>query len=162
MAGGPIFPLPPYTSDTTGKAFPNFYAGAGGNASPTDYGLGVVASLSGDVVWQLRFPMPPTIPTGTLKLRLLCLANATTGVVKITPSDANVAAAASPSAATLTAEAQQTLTWAAGDNDKYKEAKVSLTPTPAGNDTLVMALTFNTTGWTLAQNLTVIPTVIWE
>lgn len=162
MAGGPIASYPPYTSNTDGSLFPNFYAGGGGNASPTDYGLGVKASLGADNVWQLRYPMPPTIPTGTLKLRVLMLANATSGTAKWTVSDATVAAGASPSAATLTAETQSTATWAAGDNDKYKETKTALTATPAGNDTLVVALTFNATGWTLAQVLTVIPTIIWE
>lgn len=162
MSGGPIAPFPPYTSDVSGNAFPNFYVGAGGNASPTDYGLGVAASLGADTVWQLRFPMPPTIPTGTLKLRILQLANATSGVAKFTVSDANVAAGASPSAATLTAETQSSVTWGAGDADKYKETKVTLTSAPSGNDTLVVAITFNHTSWTLAQILTSIVTAIWE
>lgn len=162
MSGGPIYHLAPYTSDTAGNAFPNFYAGGGGNASPTDYGLGIVASLGTDTTWQLRFPMPPSIPTGTLKLRLLQLANATSGTAKFTVKDATVAAAASPSAASLTSETQSSVTWAAGDNDKYKETKVTLTASPAGNDMLVVALTFNTTGWTLAQVLTSTVTVIWE
>lgn len=162
MSGGPIYHLPPYTADTLGNAFPNFYAGAGGNAAPTDYGLGVAASLGADVIWQLRFPMPPTIPTGTLKLRILQLANATSGTAKFTVSDTNVAAGASPSAATLTAETQSSVTWGAGDADKYKETKVQLTVVPTGNDTLVVALTFNHTSWTLAVPLTLIATIIWE
>lgn len=162
MAGGPIYHLPPYTADTAGNAFPNFYAGGGGNASPTDYGLGIVASLATNVVWQLRFPMPPTIPTGTLKLRMLQLANATSGTMKCTVSDGTVAAGASPSAVTLTSETQSSVTWGAGDNDKYKETKVPLTSAPAGNDVLVVALTFNSTSYTLAQVLTTICTIIWE
>jgi|SRR6185437_9478191 len=162
MAGGPIGPSSAYPADTAGRLFPNFYAGAGGNASSHDEGLGVKASLDADATWELRFPMPPTIPTGTLKLRLLALANATSGVAKVTVKDANVAAAASPSAATLTSETQASLTWAAGDADKYKEAKITLTSTPAGNDMLVIALTFNTASWTLAQISTWIPTIIWE
>lgn len=162
MSGGPIASYPPYTSDTVGNAFPNFYTGGGGNAAPTDYGLGIAASLSADVAWQLRFPMPPTIPTGTLKLRVLSLANASTGAAKFTVSDATVAAGASPSAATLTAETQSTVTWGAGDADKYKETKVPLTATPAGNDTLVVALTFNHTGFTLAAVSTHIVDIIWE
>lgn len=162
MSGGPIYHLPPYTSDTAGNAFPSFYSGAGGNASPVDYGLGIVASLGSDVTWQLRFPMPPSIPSGTLKLRLLALANATSGVAKFTVKDGNVAAAASPSAVSLTSETQSSVTWAAGDNDKYKETKVTLTSAPSGNDVLVVAITFNTSSWTLAQVSTWIVTAIWE
>lgn len=162
MAGGPLYHLPPYTADTAGNAFPNFYAGAGGNASPNDFGLGIVASLASDVVWQLRFPMPEVIPAGTMKLRLLALANATSGAAKVTPSDGLTAAGASPSATTLTSDGLTTLTWAAGDNDKYKEAKVALSSAPAGNEMLVVALTFNTSGWTLAQVSTWIVTVVWE
>lgn len=162
MTAGPIAHYPPYTSDTAGNAFPNFYQGGGGNASPTDYGLGVAASLGADVTWQLRFPMPPTIPSGTLKLRCLQLANATSGTAKFTVKDGTCAAGASPSATALTSETQSSVTWAAGDADKYKETKVSLTAAPAGNDTLIIAITFNTTSWTLAQILTTIATIIWE
>jgi hypothetical protein len=162
MSGGPIYHLPPYTSDTAGNAFPNFYAGGGGNASPTDYGLGITASLGTDVTWQLRFPMPPTIPSGTLKLRTLMLANATSGTAKWTVSDINVAAGSSPSAATMNGETQQSYTWSSGNAGEYIETKQALTSTPSGNDTLVVAITFNHTSWTLAATLTTIATIIWE
>lgn len=162
MAGGPILPNSLYPGDTTGRLFPSFYGGAGGNAAARDEGMGVMASLSANATWELRFLMPPTIPSGTLKLRLLALANAATGDAKVTVSDAAVAAGASPSAATLTAETQATVTWGASDNDKYKEAKITLSATPAGNDILVVAVTFNNTGWTLAQVSTWIASIIWE
>ena len=137
MAGGPIYPSSAYPADSSGRLFPTFYGGVGGNAAPHDEGLGVKASLDADATWELRFPMPPSIPTGTLKLRLLALANATSGVAKVTVKDKNVAAGASPSAAALTS-------------------------TPAGNDVLVVALTFNTTGWTLAQVSCWLASIIWE
>lgn len=162
MAGGPISPSSAYPADTAGRLFPNFYAGGGGNAAPHDEGLGVKASLDADATWELRFPMPPTIPTGMLKLRGLHLANATSGTAKYTVNDANVAAGASPSAAALTSETQSSVTWAAGSNDKYQEIKTTLTATPAGNDTLVVAVTYNTTGWTLAAVLTSVFTILWE
>jgi len=162
MAGGPVTASSVYLGGGSGNIFPNFYAGGGGNASAHDEGIGVVASLGSDATAELRFPIPPTVPSGTMKLRCLALANATSGAAKFTPKDINVAAAASPSAATLTSEAQQTITWAVGDADKYKEVKLALTPTPAGNDMLVMAVTFNTSGWTLAQVGTFIFTLIWE
>lgn len=162
MAGGPIYHLAPYTADTAGNAFPNFYSGGGGNASPVDFGLGIAASLGADATWQLRFPMPASIPSGTLKLRLLQLANATSGTAKFTVKDGTVAAGSSPSAVSLTSETQSSVTWAAGENDKYKETKVTLTASPSANDMLVVAITFNTASWTLAQVLTTIATVIWE
>jgi len=167
MAGGPIYPSSAYPG-TTGNIFPNFYNGAGGNAAPHDEGFGVVASLGADSTLELRFPIPPTLPTGTLKLNILALANATSGAAKLTVSDgtstpaASPAASGNPSAAALTAEAQTTITWAASENDRYKQAKVPLTTAPAGNDQLVVAVKFQTTGWTLAAVGTFIFSLIWE
>ena len=45
MAGGPIYPSSAYPADSSGRLFPTFYSGTGGNASPVDEGLGVKASL---------------------------------------------------------------------------------------------------------------------
>ncbi len=162
MAGGPIYPSSTFPADTSGRLFPNFYAGGGGNAAPHDEGLGVMASLSADATWELRFPMPPTIPAGTLKLRVLSLANATSGVAKFTISDGHCAAGSSPSAATLTAETQSSVTWASGNADKYMETKVALTTSPSGNDQLIVAIKFQTSSWTLAVVSTHIVSVIWE
>lgn len=164
MAGGPILPNSLFPGDTSGRLFPSFYGGAGGNAAARDEGMGVMASLTADATWELRFLLPPAaaIPSGTLKLRLLALANAATGDAKVTVKDAVVAAGASPSAVSLTSETQTTVSWGAGDNDKYKEAKITLSATPVGNDILVVGLTFNTTGWTLAQVSTWIASLIWE
>ena len=165
MAGGPIFPNSIYHTDTTGRTFPNFYNGAGGgspNIAPVDEGIGVKASLDADAVVQLRFAIPPTVPSGTLKLRALHLANAITGAIYYTVSDANVAAGASPSAATLTAETQSSYTFAAGAADKYHEIKTTLTASPSGNDMLVVAVKYQTASWGLAANLTSIFSIIWE
>lgn len=164
MAGGPIFPHSgPYTGGAGGNLFPFFYAGSGGNAAPHDEGLGVAAApLSADATAELRFMIPPTVPTGTMKLRMLALANATSGVAKVTVSDAIISAGNSPSAAVLTSEAQQTVTWGTGDNDKYKEVKLALTPTAVANGVLVMAITFNATGWTLAQVSAWQFSILWE
>lgn len=164
MAGGPILPNSLFPGDTAGRLFPSFYGGAGGNAAARDEGMGVMASLSADATWELRFLLPPAaaIPSGTLTLRLLALANAATGSAKVTVKDAVVAAGASPSAAALTSETQTTVTWGASDNDKYKEAKIPLSAVPVGNDILVVGLTFNTSGWTLAQVSTWIASIIWE
>jgi hypothetical protein len=160
MAGGAITPSSVYLGGASGLLFPNFYVGGGGNASPTDEGIGVIASLGSNATAQLRFPMPPSIPTGTLKLRNLMLANATTGTVKYTVQDINVAVGADPSSATLTSETQSSATISAADT--YTEIKTVLTSTPSGNDMLVVAVTFDSSGWTLAQTLTNIFTIIWE
>ncbi len=168
MSGGPIFPNSLYLGGASGNLFSSFYIGAGGNAAPTEEGVGVIASLASNAVAQLRFHIPPAVPTGTLKLRIVALANATSGAAKITVSDGvatpatSPSASGNPSAATLTAETQTTITWAASENDRYKEAKVTLSASPAGNDVLVVAVTFNTSGWTLAQTGTFIFTLIWE
>lgn len=163
MAGGPIGPSTVYLGGASGNLFPNFYAGAGGNASSHDEGIGVAASLASTSVAELRFPMPPSIPTGTLKLMVRCLANATSGTALFTVSDASCGNGVSPSGLSLTSETQASVTWAAGDNDKYKDTKVSLTTSPAANDSLVVALTFNSTGgWSLAQTLTAMTWVLWE
>ena len=162
MAGGPISPNSVYLGGASGALFPNFYVGSGGNASPADEGIGVVASLATTSVAQLRFPMPSSIPTGTLKLLVRGLANATTGTAVFVVSDATVAAGASPSAAALTAAATSSFAWGATDADKYKDTKVTLSASPAANDSLVVALAYQSTGWTLAASATWIVWTLWE
>lgn len=160
MAGGPIFPHSAYP--VSANVFPNIHVGAGANSKHDD-GLGVVASLAADAIWRLRFQMPPVLPTGTCKLRMLGLANATSGAAKINPKWVSVAAEESPSGATLVAETTQTVTFAAGDNDQYKELKVILDgDTVVATEEIVMDLTFETTSWTLAQISTWHVSIIWE
>lgn len=161
MAGGPIFPHSAFPA-TADRVFPNFHVGAGAN-SKQDEGLGVQASVGADSTWRLRFQMPPSLPTGTGKLRLLALANATSGVAKVNPKWVSVAVEEDPSGATLTAEGTSTVTWSTGDNDQYKELKVTLdADTLVASEEAVMDLVFETTGWTLAQVSTWIASIIWE
>jgi len=161
MAGGPIFPNSAFPV-TAGRVFPNFHVGAGAN-SKHDEGLGVEASVGADSTWRLRFQMPPTLPSGTGKLRLLALANATSGVAKVNPKWVSVAVEEDPSSATLVAETVQTVTWAAGDNDQYKELKVTLdADTLVAGEIVVMDLVFETASWTLAAVSTWIASIIWE
>lgn len=161
MAGGPIFPSSAYPV-TADRVFPNFHVGAGAN-SKHEEGLGVEASVGADSIWRLRFQMPPTLPTGTAKLRQLVLANAATGVSKSNVKWASVAVEEDASSATLNAEGTDTITWSTGDEDVYKELKTTLdADTVVAGEIIVMDLTFETTGWTLAQVSTWIPTVIWE
>jgi len=160
MAGGPIFPNSafPVTADTV---FPNFHVGGGAN-SKEDEGLGV-SNGAVDGIWRLRFEMPPTLPTGTGKLRLLALANAATGVAKINVKWASVAVEEDASSATLNAETTRTVTWGTGDEDQYKEHKETLdADTLVASEMVVMDLVFEDTGWTLAVVSTWIASVIWE
>ena len=160
MAGGPIFPHSAYP--TTSDAFPNIHVGAGAN-SKHDEGLGIVASLGANTIWRLRFQLPPMLPTGTGKLRLLALANATANAAKVNPKWASVAVEESPSGAALNAEGTGTITWGAGDNDQYKELKITLdADTLVAGEEVVLDLTFETTGWTLAVISTWISSIIWE
>lgn len=162
MAGGPIFPHSAFPVDTVGRLFPNFHVGAGAN-SKQDGGMGVEASLDADAIWRLRFQCPPTLPTGTGKLMLRALANATSGDAKVNPKWASVAGGEDPSSAALNAEGTTTVTWAAGDADDYKETKVTLdADTLVGGEVIVMDLTFETTSWTLAQVSTWQVFVLWE
>ena len=161
MAGGPIFPHSAYPA-TAGRVFPNFHVGAGAN-SKHDEGLGVEASVGADSTWRLRFQMPPTLPSGTGKLRLLALANATSGAAKVNPKWVSVAVEEDPSSATPVAETTQTVTWAAGDNDQYKELKVTLdADTLVASEEVVMELVFETASWTLTAVSTWIVSMIWE
>jgi hypothetical protein len=162
VAGGPIFSHSSYPV-TAGSCFPNVYVGGGANSKHDD-GFGVAASIAADATWRLRFQVPPAIPTGTAKLLLRALANATTGAAKVTPQLAKVGGGSSPSGAALTAEAQQTVTWTAVD--VYLDTKVTLTNTTIvtgdENKALVCDLVFNATGWTLAQVSTWQVSLIWE
>jgi len=162
MAGGPIFPHSAYP--VSSDVFPNFHVGAGAN-SKQEEGLGVAASISADSIWRLRFQMPPTLPSGTGKLRLLALAATVTAqkVAKVDPKWASVAAGEDPSSATLNAEGTTTVTFETTDGDKYKEAKITLdADTLVAGEEVVMDLTFETSGWTLNLVSTWIASIIWE
>lgn len=159
MAGGPIAPSSVYVGGAAGNLFPNFYAGGGGNAAAHDEGIGVVASLGADAVAELRFPMPSSIPTGTLKLMLRGI-GAGSGTAKITVSDNACGTGTSPSGLTLSAETQSSITFTSAD--QYLDTKVSLTTSPSANQTLVVALTFNHTSWTVAAVTTWLVWILWE
>jgi len=107
-------------------------------------------------------PDAAVMPSGTFQLRWLALTNATSGNAKVNPKWASVAAEEDPSSATLNAEGTSTLTWAAGDNDQYKELTVTLdADTAVASEMIVMDLTFETASWTLAQVSTWIVCVRW-
>jgi len=162
MAGGPLFPFSNYP-DSNGRIYPGPHVGA--TNGRVDFGIKVEASLGADSKLQLRFQMPPSaLPTGTLKLDVVALANATSGNGVINPAWVSVAGGANPDTATLTAEGNTTLTWAAGDNDDYKWTKIILdaSTAPAAGEVVVMEITFVSVSWTLAQVSTWNFSLIWE
>lgn len=161
MAGGPVFPVSafPVTAD---RVFESVHVGGGAN-SKEDIGMGVEASVGADSIWRLRFKTPHVLPTGTAKLQLYALANATSGDAKVNAKWASVAPEESPSGATLNAEGTSTLTWASGDADVYKELEITLdADTIVAQEMIVMDLTFETTSWTLAQVSTWYAMIVWE
>jgi hypothetical protein len=163
MAGGPIFPSSAYPVNS-GLVFQRIHAGAGSN-SKQDVGLGVcdATTLNADATWRLRFFMPPSLPTGTCTLWIMSLANATTGALKVNPKWASVAASEDPSSATLNAEGTSTITWSSGEDDVYKQTKITLdADTVVAGEVIVMDLVFEDSGTTLAVASTHIACVIWE
>lgn len=161
MAGGPILPSSVYLGAASGNLYPNFYIPATNtNAAGALEGIGVVASLGADATATLQFNLPESIPTGTCKLRILSMANATSGTMKLTVSDGQTAAASNIGATTLTAETQVSQTWATADI--LVENKVTLTTSPTANDILTIKAVFNTTSWTLAAASTHQFSLVWE
>jgi hypothetical protein len=161
MSGGPLLPSSIYLGGASGNLFPNFYIPATNtNAAGALEGVGVVASLGADSNAVLQFNMPETIPSGTLKLRCLAMANATSGVAKVTVKDKNVAAGSSLGTSTLNSETQLSQTWATADI--LVENKITLTSSPSANDVLTVLVVFNTSGWTLAAASTWQFSIVWE
>jgi hypothetical protein len=174
MAFGPVFPFS-QAPDATGRAFPNVYLHGSGTVRRFA-GLGYAAALAGDTAWDLMFRVPNTLPTGTLKLKVTCIAAATFGVIRLNPKWAAVAAGADPFAATLSAEgvtpdakagqagAGDTLEWGTGDSGQLLRVTWTLNAAtaPAAGETIVMQLLGETASWTLAQTLTCVPWVEWD
>ncbi len=161
MSGGPLLPSSIYLGGASGNLSPTFYIPATNtNAAGALEGIGVVGSLGADAPAVLQFNMPESIPSGTLKLRCLAMANATSGVAKMTAKDKNVAAGASLGTSTLNTETQLSQTWATADI--LVENKITLTSSPVANDILTVLATFNTTGWTLTASSVWQFSIVWE
>lgn len=133
-------------SGTATSHFTNFF-GLQVNPAPL-----AVADLYCDFIFRL----PATVPSGTLNLIIVGMANATSGVTKITVSDAPCATSADPSGITLVAETQVTHTWAAGGAGKINEQACPLVNSTSATAGQYVAglIDFNFTSWTLA----VVPT----
>jgi hypothetical protein len=154
MAGGPFLPSEPPIPLTAPRVFPNIHICAGSNHKHHS-GIAWQASVGADATWRMAFRMPTTLPSGTAKFSGLCLANATTGDAKLNIKWASAAKTEDPSSLTLNAEGVSTLTWASGDNDKYKELLVTLdADTVVADEIIVLDIVGETSGWTLAQVMT--------
>ncbi len=157
-----VMPSSIYLGGAGGRLFPNVYIpNTNTNGAGAIEGVGVAASIGSDSAAVIQFNLPPVLPsTGTLKLRCLAMANATSGVAKLTIKDKNVAAGNSLGTSTLNTETQLSQTWATADI--LVENKITLTSTPAGNDVFTVLATFNSTSWTLAAVSTWQFSLIWE
>lgn len=155
MAGGPIFPCSAYPV-TASRVFPYFLT------AEMPEGLGYEASLGADAIWRLFYRLPPTLPTGTCKLLMVCQANATTGNAKLNPKWKSYGANEVPAAASLTAEGVATIAFATTAY-RLTESKITLdADTPVGGELVMLDLVGETASWTLAQILSVQACIIWE
>ena len=93
----------------------------------------------------MRWLIPDPLPTGTLKLKLISLANASTGNLIVDPQWVAVALNADPSAATLVAEGNTTISFTAVDDYKETEITLDATTAPTAGQMLVMSLVFKDT-----------------
>lgn len=159
MAGGPLYPVSAVPI-TSGKVFPLVF---NGGSNDLENMMGVMASVDGDCVWRLAFEIPPSLPSGTAKLRLVARANAAAGNAKPNVKWLNVAAEEDPGG-TVQAEGVGTVTWASGDEMVLKELKVTLDAdgVPAAGERVYMDLTFETSSWTLAAQSGWQASIIWE
>jgi hypothetical protein len=175
MSGGPLLPSSIYVGGASGNLSVNFYIGttATGTGAVAGYsaveGVSVVASLSADALAVVQFNIPPTgsIPTGTLKLRLLAMANASTGIAKLDIIDGVTSPGTAIGASNFTTEAgsptiSQNWATAPAGPDILVENKVPLTASPTAGQIVTTILAFRTASWTLAQASVWQPSLIWE
>jgi hypothetical protein len=127
------------------------------------YGHRCAASLGADSVLELLFEMPQALPTGTAKLRILAIADATAGDSKVNPAWASLAVGEDYDTISVTAEGVDTNTWATGDDEELIERIITLdADTIVADEIVVMRITFTTASWTLAQISTWNFSIIWE
>lgn len=158
MAGGPIFPYS-QVPDTTGDIYPTVFAD-----TRFEQAIGLAASFAALVQLEMRWKLPPTLPSGTLKLLCHAISNVATGVVNIRPRWASVAAEERPGTFTLLDEgdAAGVITWVTGDEFQIKELKVTLdADTVVAGESLIMDLDFETDSTLAAESFWTFA-LIWE
>jgi hypothetical protein len=147
---------------TSGRVFPWVIIGST-NSRPIA-GMGVQASLGADAFWYLLFRTPNPIPAGTCKLRLTQVSLVGgTQACKVNPGWASVAYNENYDTITLNAEGTQTLSLTSSDANLLKQLDTTLdADTLVANEFIYIRLTFETSGWTLAQASVWNAEVIWE
>ena len=161
---------------TGGFTYGNVHLGPG-VYSKQDDGMGVGYEFTGlparsslqdcwasDAIWALRYRLLNPIPSGTIKLVLVALANENSVVCKVEPKWICVPMGQDPSSTALVSEGIQTVTWGAADANVYKETKITL---DAGSlidgSMLVLELCFKRTGWTMTKTSTwLLPLILVE
>jgi hypothetical protein len=162
MSGGPIGPCSA-APDATGFVFPRIHLGATNSRRVAGLGVTDATTMTANATWFLVFELPPTLPSGTCKLRLLALANATANAAKVNPTWLSIAPEETYDTVSLLPEGTQTITWAAGDADQFKELKVILdADTPVAGELIFMSLIFEDSGYTLAVASTWLASIIFE
>lgn len=161
---------------TAGRVFDNVHALTGGTIDVHVQGLGVEASLGANAIWRTLWRAPMEIPAGTTpKLSLGLIAAATSGVARINPAwvakafdtDLNTTARSSEGVTPTSRTgggATDTMQWEAGDNLRMLEAVWALdaAAAPTAGQLILLDLVGETSSWTLAQVLTVVPVIYWS
>jgi hypothetical protein len=170
VAGGPILPSSIYVGATAGNITPSFYVPNTNTVANQGVIEGVQVALSltytanaTQVVMQ--FNMPESLPTGTMKLRVLAMANATSGTANWVVQDGVTSPAASIGTTSLTVEASQSITWAGGGADILQESKQTLTASPSANQILTVIVNHaaqNTASAVAAANNTLAQISVWQ
>lgn len=160
MAGGPLHPKSVYFVDA-GDVYPGVYQGAGTTEDRTEMQFwDNTASATATVHYV--FEMPQVLPSGTMKLRILARANASSGTFIVNPAWASVAQGEGPDDATLAAEGNITLTFTAVDN--YLESVTTFDAFSGGalaDEIIHMDFDIQSSG-TVAADVGFIVSLTWE
>ena|SRR3990172_6407462 len=155
--GGPSILRPSSAvPDATG-----FVYGSVTSTNDEGYAVTTATTLTSNAIWYLRFDLPDTLPSGTLKVRLVGQANATTGDAKLNVKWCSVAFNEDPSACSLQAEGTTTVSFATTAN-RYTNVDVTMdADTAVAGEIIRMDLTYEDTGFTLEQVSTWRAWLIW-
>jgi hypothetical protein len=147
---GAVFP---YVRSTTVNAFKVEGLAISGDTS---------LSATLHYVWQI----PSVLPIGTAKVEISMVAEGTGNAI-IDPAWDSVTAGQTIdyNTSSLNSEGDQTVTFVSGDIDTFKRLTVNLDATTINADEyLIMRLLLRASevGWTMADTLLFLPTLIWE
>ena len=162
MAGGPLWAFS-QAPGTNGRAYPTILYLAQ-NLRPY-VGTGVSASLATDATLTMVYQMPyDGLPSGTMKVVLLSVAQAIAGTAQVAVEWSAVTASGNMDTVTLANEGTSAIAWGAGDTGNFKQTVVTLdaTAAPSTGEYLTMVLTYDATNWTLAAESVWNCGVIWE